>query len=154
MPAQVIAGKARGPGRLASPVQVAGRWRACHGHHPVGEQRHELLAVADVTVERCWLASQGLGHVAHRQRGRPAGVEQGHGRVEDGLERQQPVPLRPLSLKFLRPATVATGPVTAEGTVVHLGQRTALAEGRITDAEGKIYATATSSCILLRPEQP
>jgi uncharacterized protein (TIGR00369 family) len=59
-----------------------------------------------------------------------------------------------LSVKFLRPVTVETGPVTAEGTVVHLGRRTALAEARITDAAGKVYATATSSCMLLRPEQP
>ena len=28
-----------------------------------------------------------------------------------------------LSVKFLRPVTVATGPITAEGTVVHLGRR-------------------------------
>jgi len=48
---------------------------------------------------------------------------------------------------------VATGPITAEGSVVHLGRRTALAEARITDAAGKVYVTATSSCLLLRPEQ-
>jgi uncharacterized protein (TIGR00369 family) len=57
-----------------------------------------------------------------------------------------------LSVKFLRPVTVATGPITAEGTVVHLGRRTALAEGRITDEAGKVYVTATSSCILMQPE--
>ena len=59
-----------------------------------------------------------------------------------------------LSVKFLRPVTVSTGPITAEASVVHLGRRTALAEGRITDAAGKVYVTATSSCLLLRPEQP
>jgi uncharacterized protein (TIGR00369 family) len=59
-----------------------------------------------------------------------------------------------LSVKFLRPVTLATGPVTAEGTIVHLGRRTALAEAKVTDAAGKVYATATSSCLLLRPEQP
>ena len=57
-----------------------------------------------------------------------------------------------LSVKFLRPVTVETGPITAEGSVVHLGRRTALAEARITDAAGKVYVTATSSCLLLRPE--
>ena len=55
-------------------------------------------------------------------------------------------------MKYLRPVTVDTGPITAEGTVVHLGRRTALAEGRITDAAGKGHVTATSSCLLLRPE--
>ena len=58
-----------------------------------------------------------------------------------------------LSLKFLRPVTVETGPITAEGSVVHLGRRTALAEARITDAAGKLYVTATSSCLILRPDQ-
>ena len=57
-----------------------------------------------------------------------------------------------LSVKFLRPVTVATGPITAVGTVVHLGRRTALAEGRLLDAEGRIYATATSSCLVMRPD--
>lgn len=59
-----------------------------------------------------------------------------------------------LSVKFLRPVTVDTGPITAEGNVVHLGRRTALAEARITDAAGKLYVTATSSCLLMRPEAP
>ena len=59
-----------------------------------------------------------------------------------------------LSVKFLRPVTVDTGPITAEGTVVHLGRRTALAEARITDESGKVYVTATSSCLLIRPDQP
>jgi uncharacterized protein (TIGR00369 family) len=59
-----------------------------------------------------------------------------------------------LSVKFLRPVTVDTGPITAVGTVVHLGRRTALAEARITDESGKVYVTATSSCLLIRPEKP
>ena len=59
-----------------------------------------------------------------------------------------------LSVKFLRPVTVSTGPITASGTVVHLGRRTALAEARITDEAGKVYVTATSSCLLIHPDQP
>jgi uncharacterized protein (TIGR00369 family) len=57
-----------------------------------------------------------------------------------------------LSVKFLRPVSVDTGQITAAGSVVHLGRRTALAEGRITDATGRILATATSSCLVMRPE--
>jgi uncharacterized protein (TIGR00369 family) len=57
-----------------------------------------------------------------------------------------------LSVKFLRPVTVATGPINAVGTVVQLGRRTALAEARITDDAGKLYVTATSSCLIMRPE--
>jgi uncharacterized protein (TIGR00369 family) len=58
-----------------------------------------------------------------------------------------------LAVKFLRPVLIDTGTITAEATVVHLGRRTALAEGRITDAEGKLYATATSSIMVMRPPQ-
>jgi uncharacterized protein (TIGR00369 family) len=56
-----------------------------------------------------------------------------------------------LSVKFLRPVSIETGPVTAEGSVVHLGRRTALADARIFDESGKVYATATSSCLIMRP---
>lgn len=59
-----------------------------------------------------------------------------------------------LSVKFLRPVTVEGGDVTAEAAVVHLGRRTALAEGRITDARGRILATAHSSCLIMRPDEP
>ena len=31
-----------------------------------------------------------------------------------------------------------------------IGRRTALAEARIVDADGKLYATATSSCLIIR----
>ena len=58
-----------------------------------------------------------------------------------------------LSVKFLRPVSVGTGTVTAVGTVVHLGRRTALAEARLLDRAGKVYATATSSCLIMRAEE-
>lgn len=58
-----------------------------------------------------------------------------------------------LSVKFLRPISIATGEISAEGTVVHLGSRMALAEARIVDAAGKIYATGNSSCLIMRPPQ-
>ncbi len=56
-----------------------------------------------------------------------------------------------LTLKFLRPVTIQTGQITAEAGVTHLGRRTALAEGRLTDAAGRLYATAVSSCLVTRP---
>jgi uncharacterized protein (TIGR00369 family) len=56
-----------------------------------------------------------------------------------------------LSVKFLRPVTTATGPMTCEGTVTHIGGRSALALARLIDAEGKLYAHATSSCMIFRP---
>ena len=56
-----------------------------------------------------------------------------------------------LGVKFLRPVTTASGPMTCEGTVTHIGGRSALAQARLTDAEGKLYAHATSSCMIFRP---
>ncbi|MBC8993671.1 PaaI family thioesterase, partial [Micromonospora chalcea] len=38
-----------------------------------------------------------------------------------------------LNVKFLRPATVDTGTLLCEGTVLQRGRRTALAEARLTD---------------------
>jgi uncharacterized protein (TIGR00369 family) len=56
-----------------------------------------------------------------------------------------------LTVKFLRGMDVGTGPVRCEGTVTHLGGRTALAQSQITDSGGKLYAHATSSCMIIRP---
>jgi uncharacterized protein (TIGR00369 family) len=44
-----------------------------------------------------------------------------------------------------------TGLLRAEGTLVHAGRSTAVAEGRLVDASGKLYAHATTTCMILRP---
>jgi uncharacterized protein (TIGR00369 family) len=56
-----------------------------------------------------------------------------------------------IKVNYLRPITSATGTVTCEGTVIHLGGRTATAEARVTDAAGKLYAHGTTTCIIFRP---
>ena len=56
-----------------------------------------------------------------------------------------------IKVNYLRPLTCATGTVTCEGTIIHLGGRIATAEARITDAAGKLYAHGTTTCIILRP---
>jgi uncharacterized protein (TIGR00369 family) len=56
-----------------------------------------------------------------------------------------------LSVKFLRAITTSTGPLRCEGTVIHLGSRTALAQASLTDGTGRQYAHATSSCLIFRP---
>ncbi len=56
-----------------------------------------------------------------------------------------------ISVKFLRPVLASTGRLSCEGTVVHLGARTALAQARLTDEDGKLRAHATSSCLIFRP---
>ena len=56
-----------------------------------------------------------------------------------------------LSTRFIRPVTTGSGRLLCEGTVTHLGSRTALAEARLTGADGRLYAHATSSCLIFRP---
>jgi uncharacterized protein (TIGR00369 family) len=56
-----------------------------------------------------------------------------------------------LSVRFIRPVTTGSGRLLCEGTVTHLGSRTALAEARLTDPGGRLYAHATSSCLIARP---
>lgn len=56
-----------------------------------------------------------------------------------------------LSVRFIGGISVQTGPVRCTGTVTHLGRRTALAEAVLTSDSGKLLATATSNCLILRP---
>ena len=49
----------------------------------------------------------------------------------------------------VRPLTEKTGPVRAEGTVVASGKRTATAEGRLVDAEGRLYSHGTTTCLFI-----
>ena len=47
-----------------------------------------------------------------------------------------------------------TGPIRAEGKIISLGRRVAFTEARLTDLAGKLYASATSSLIVLSAAQP
>lgn len=59
-----------------------------------------------------------------------------------------------LTTKFLRPATVASGELRCEGTVISRGRSTALSQAQITDAAGKLVAHAVSTCLLFDAGQP
>jgi uncharacterized protein (TIGR00369 family) len=55
-----------------------------------------------------------------------------------------------LSVNYTRPITTETGPVLAEGTVIHAGSRVATAEGRVFSARtGKLLAHGTSTLLIL-----
>ncbi|WP_327117875.1 PaaI family thioesterase [Nocardia sp. NBC_01730] len=56
-----------------------------------------------------------------------------------------------LSVKYLRPATEASGLLRCEGTVINRGRSTALAQAQVTDEAGRLIAHATSSCMILTP---
>jgi len=53
-----------------------------------------------------------------------------------------------LKVAYHKAMTESTGLVRAEGRVVTIGRRAAFAEARITDAEGRLYASATSTLLV------
>jgi uncharacterized protein (TIGR00369 family) len=57
-----------------------------------------------------------------------------------------------LKVAFHKPLSSETGPVRAEGTVLSLGRRVAFAAAKLTDASGRLYASATSTLLVI--EQP
>ncbi|NTU83174.1 MAG: PaaI family thioesterase [Chloroflexales bacterium] len=56
-----------------------------------------------------------------------------------------------LKVNFLRALTVGSGPVRCEGRVIHVGGRIATAEARVIDGAGRLYAHATTTCMVFRP---
>ena len=58
-----------------------------------------------------------------------------------------------LRTSFVRPVTLATDVFRVEGTVIHSGSRLATAEARLVDRAGVLYATASSSALVLSHEQ-
>jgi uncharacterized protein (TIGR00369 family) len=57
-----------------------------------------------------------------------------------------------LKINFVRPMSEQTGLVRAEGRVIHPGRRAATAEGTIKDGGGKLYAHATTTCMIFRAD--
>jgi uncharacterized protein (TIGR00369 family) len=53
-----------------------------------------------------------------------------------------------LKLNFVRGLTKETGPVRAEGRIVHRGRTVATSEGDLKDRAGKLYAHATTTCMI------
>jgi len=54
-----------------------------------------------------------------------------------------------LKVNLVRAITATTGRLRAIGKVVHLGKTIATAEGRLEDAQGKLYAHGVTTCIIL-----
>lgn len=54
-----------------------------------------------------------------------------------------------LKINYTRPLRAEVGEVRCEGRVIHVGRRTAIAEARVLDAAGVIYAHATTTCIVV-----
>ncbi|MEO7999078.1 MAG: PaaI family thioesterase [Gemmatimonadaceae bacterium] len=53
-----------------------------------------------------------------------------------------------LGVNYIRAVTIASGQLTAEATIVHAGRTTAIAQARLVDVAGKLYATGDSTCLI------
>jgi uncharacterized protein (TIGR00369 family) len=73
--------------------------------------------------------------------------------VQSMLPPAHAAPTLQLQINYIRPVTIATGKVNCSGEVIHLGKRSATAEGRLTDASGKLYAHATGTFVIAGPEE-
>jgi uncharacterized protein (TIGR00369 family) len=54
-----------------------------------------------------------------------------------------------LKVNYIRAARTDGQTLTAEGTVIHRGRRTATAEGKVLDDEGRLIAHATTTCLII-----
>ena len=59
-----------------------------------------------------------------------------------------------LKVNMVRPLTDAVPLVRAEGKLIHAGRQVATAEGRIVGPDGKLYAHATTTCLIFDHPAP
>jgi uncharacterized protein (TIGR00369 family) len=69
--------------------------------------------------------------------------------VHSRLTARQAYTTLELKIAFHKALTAQSGRVRAEGRVISMGRRVAFAEGSITDAGGKLYATGTSTLLVM-----
>ena len=83
----------------------------------------------------CTLADSAMGCAVHTTL--PAGT--GYTTVE-------------FKVNLLRPITAGIGRLLCEGEVIHVGGRVATAEARLSDEAGRLYAHATTTCMVFRED--
>ncbi len=69
--------------------------------------------------------------------------------VHSRLSSRQAYTTLELKVSFQRPITIDTGELRAEGRVITFGRRVAFAEAVLKGLDGKIYATATSTLLVM-----
>ncbi len=57
-----------------------------------------------------------------------------------------------LKVNYVRAVAVDSGEIRCIAEALHLGRSTATAQARAVDADGKLYAHATTTCLILPPE--
>jgi uncharacterized protein (TIGR00369 family) len=59
-----------------------------------------------------------------------------------------------IKVNMVRPITAAAGTLVCEGRLIHRGRRIATSEGRVTDADGKLYAHGTTTMMVVPLKGP
>jgi uncharacterized protein (TIGR00369 family) len=68
--------------------------------------------------------------------------------VHSTLEKGEAYTTLELKVNLVRPLTKDTGPIRAEGRIVYRGRTLGTSEGDIRDVNGKLYAHATTTCMV------
>lgn len=53
-----------------------------------------------------------------------------------------------IKVNYLRGINCESGPMRAIGRVIHLGRRTAMADASLSDARGRMFAQASTTCLI------
>jgi uncharacterized protein (TIGR00369 family) len=59
-----------------------------------------------------------------------------------------------IKVNFLKPVFEHTGEIVAEGKVISAGGQVATAEGKVTDVNGTIYASGSTTCLVFDTPTP
>jgi uncharacterized protein (TIGR00369 family) len=54
-----------------------------------------------------------------------------------------------LKVNYVRALRSTTGVVTCEGSVIHVGGRIGIAQAKLTDTSGKLYAHGSTTCLIM-----
>jgi len=126
---------------------------AAGGRPPIGE----ALGFRLVDAGDGWAAFEGVPGPEHYN---PMGIVHGGYAatlldsacgiaVVTRLEEGQAMTTLELKTSYLKAMTGKTGTVRAEGRVISMGRRVAYSEAKLTDADGRLLATATSTLLVM-----
>ena len=127
---------------------------AAGGRPPIGE----TLGFRLVDAGEGWAAFEGVPGPEHYN---PMGIVHGGYAatlldsacgiaVVTRLTDDQAMTTLELKTSYLKAMTGQTGKVRAEGRVISIGRRVAYVEAKLTDVEGRILATATSTLLVIQ----
>ena len=68
--------------------------------------------------------------------------------VQSTLEKGTAQTTLEFKISLIRPITVETGEIRAEGRILNCGRRIGTADGRVTDAQGRLLAHGTTTCLI------